>query len=154
MYTPHCIHIHVYKLYAYRCTRFNGNLFTCRISSSLVLWLVSSDCFQKKMKKKMKNMANILFCTSSNNIVTFSHVLHLDIIRRQDRKVKTEISSCMAIMLDHTHGNPYIHSTTVLCDVIASFPGLPHSVCIMCTIFLHGWNHCKEGKPGDKHHVG
>ena len=48
--------------------------------------------------------------------VTFSHVLHLDALRRQIElklKVTIEISLCMAIMQNH----PYIHSTTVLCDI-------------------------------------
>ena len=37
-------------------------------------------------------------------VVTFSHVLHLDVLRRQIElklKVKTEISLCMAIMQNH-----------------------------------------------------
>ena len=51
--------------------------------------------------------------------VIFSHVLHLDVLRRQIElklKVKTEISLCMAIMQNNPLPSLYIHSTTVLCD--------------------------------------
>ena len=79
------------------------------------------------MKKKKKNMANLknhvylyfgphmIFSSIFLHAVTFSHVLHLDVLKGQiglKLKVKTEISLCMAIMQNH----PYIHSTTVLCD--------------------------------------
>ena len=69
---------------------------------------------KKKMKKKKKkNMANLIksylpvFRTSYDifihflHAVTFSHVLHLDVLKSQiglKLKVKTEISLCMAIM--------------------------------------------------------
>ena len=44
--------------------------------------------------------------------VTFLHVLHFDVLKRQiEIEIETELFQ--AIMLD---GNPYIHSTTVLCD--------------------------------------
>ena len=67
--------------------------------------------FKKKMKKK--NTANLrksclpVFQTSYDifilflHAVTFSHVLHLDVVSSQIElklKVKTEISLCMAIM--------------------------------------------------------
>ena len=64
-------------------------------------------------KKKMKKMANFrksclpVFQTSNVfflQAVTFSHVLHLDVIRSQIElklKVKSEISLCMAIMQNH-----------------------------------------------------
>ena len=61
--------------------------------------------FTKKMKK-MKNLENHVFLpcvTFSSNIlhaVTFLHVLHLDVLRRQI-EIETEISLCMAIMLHH-----------------------------------------------------
>ena len=48
--------------------------------------------------------------------VTFSHVLHLDVLRRQIEsklKAKIEISLCMAIMQNHQLPSLY---TTVLCD--------------------------------------
>ena len=50
--------------------------------------------------------ACISYLLSSNFllVVTFSHVLHLDVLRRQIElklKVKTEISLCMAIMQNH-----------------------------------------------------
>ena len=63
----------------------------------------------------------VIFSSNFLLVVTFSHVLHLDVLRRQIElklKVKTEISLCMAIMQNH----PYIHSTTVLCD--RDSPGL------------------------------
>ena len=44
--------------------------------------------------------------------VTFSHDLHLHVIRGQIElklKVKTEISLCMAIMLDHPWQSLYTH---------------------------------------------
>ena len=51
--------------------------------------------------------------------VTFLHVLQLDVIKRQI-EIETESENgnllCMAIMLDYTHGNPHIHTTTILCD--------------------------------------
>ena len=67
----------------------------------------------KKKKMKKKNTANLrkscllvfgphifssIFCML---LYTFSHVLHLDVLRSQielKQKVKTEISVCMAIM--------------------------------------------------------
>ena len=96
--------------------------------------MVSEFRFFKKKKKKMKkkNTANLIksclpvFRTSYDifihflHAVTFSHVLHLDVLKSQigvKLKVKTEISLCMAIM-QNNHCHPYIHSTTVLCDII------------------------------------
>ena len=56
------------------------------------------------------------FSLSFLHAVTFLHVFHLDVLRGQiEIETETNISLCMAIMLDH-HGNPYIHSSTVLCD--------------------------------------
>ena len=68
----------------------------------------------KKKKKKKKNMDKIcencvylyftppvIFSSTFWHAVTFSHVLHLDVLRRQIElklKVKIEISLCMAIM--------------------------------------------------------
>ena len=76
--------------------------------------MVSEFRFVKKKKKmKKKNMANLIksclpvFRTSYDifihflHAVTFSHVLHLDVLKSQiglKLKVKTEISLCMAIM--------------------------------------------------------
>ena len=61
-----------------------------------------------KKKKKKKNMDNLrksclpVFRTSYDIFIhTFSHVLHLDVLKSQiglKLKVKTEISLCMAIM--------------------------------------------------------
>ena len=59
----------------------------------------------------------VIFSSIFLHAVTFSHVLHLDVLRRQIElklKVIIEISLCMAIMQNHPF--PYIHSTTVLCD--------------------------------------
>ena len=64
--------------------------------------------FKKKMKKK-KMMENHVYLYFGPHIfssifwhaVTFSHVLHLDVVRSQIElklKVKSEISLCMAIM--------------------------------------------------------
>ena len=60
----------------------------------------------------------MIFSSIVLHAVTFSHVLHLDVLRRQIElklKAKIEISLCMAIM-QNTHCHPYIHSTTVMCD--------------------------------------
>ena len=46
----------------------------------------------------------MIFSSNFLLVVTFSHVLHLDVLRRQIElklKVKTEISLCMAIMQNH-----------------------------------------------------
>ena len=46
----------------------------------------------------------LIFSSNFLLVVTFSHVLHLDVLRRQIElklKVKTEISLCMAIMQNH-----------------------------------------------------
>ena len=71
---------------------------------------------KKKMKKKKKNMDNLrksclpVFRTSYDIFIcffacfTFSHVLHLDVLKSQiglKLKVKTEISLCMAIMQNY-----------------------------------------------------
>ena len=65
---------------------------------------------KKKMKKKKKNMDNLrnhvylysgphmTFSSIFWHAVTFSHVLHLDVLKGLKVKVKTEISLCMAIM--------------------------------------------------------
>ena len=56
----------------------------------------------------------MIFSSIFLHAVTFSHVLHLDVLKSQiglKLKVKTEISLCMAIMQ-----NSHIHSTTILCD--------------------------------------
>ena len=61
----------------------------------------------------------MIFSSNFLHAVTFSHVLHLDVLKSQiglKLKVKTEISLCMAIM-QNNHCHPYIHSTTVLCDI-------------------------------------
>ena len=61
----------------------------------------------------------MIFSSIFLHAVTFSHVLHLDVLKSQiglKLKVKTGISLCMAIM-QNNHCHPYIHSTTVLCDI-------------------------------------
>ena len=40
----------------------------------------------------------MIFSSIFLHAVTFSHVLHLDVLKSQKLKVKTEISLCMAIM--------------------------------------------------------
>ena len=64
----------------------------------------------------------MIFSSIFLHAVTFSHVLHLDVLKSQiglKLKVKTEISLCMAIMQTN-HCHAYIHSTTVLCDILVS----------------------------------
>ena len=43
----------------------------------------------------------VIFLSNFLLVVTFSHVLHLDVLRVLKLKVKTEISLCMAIMQNH-----------------------------------------------------
>ena len=67
----------------------------------------------------------MIFSSIFLHAVTFSHVLHLDVLKSQiglKLKVKTEISLCMAIM----QNNPLPSSTTVLCDYIV------HTVSLSC----------------------
>ena len=83
--------------------------------------MVSEFRFFKKKKKKMANLRKSclpVFWTSYDifihflQAVIFSCVLHLDVVRSQIElklKVKTEISLCR-----------YIHSTTILCDIVSS----------------------------------
>ena len=66
--------------------------------------------FKKKKKKKMANLRkscylyfgpHMIFSSIFLHAVTFSHVLHLDVLKSQiglKLKAKTEISLCMAIM--------------------------------------------------------
>ena len=51
-------------------------------------------------------------------IRSFLYVLDIDVTRNGNNlklKVKSELSLVWALMLNN-HSNPYIHSTTVLCD--------------------------------------
>ena len=74
-----------------------------------------------KKKKNIDNLCVYLYFTppvifSSNflHAVTFSHVLHLDVLRRQTElklKAKIEISLCMAIM--QKHPLPSLYTRTV-----------------------------------------
>ena len=74
--------------------------------------------FKKKMKKKKKKKKKticencvylyftppVIFSSIFLHAVTFSHVLHLDVLSRQIElklKAKIEISLCMAIMQNH-----------------------------------------------------
>ena len=79
-----------------------------------MLWLVSfAFSKEEEAEEQHGQSVKIMFaCISylvifSSNfllIVTFPHVLHLDVLRRQIElklKVKTEISLCMAIMQNH-----------------------------------------------------
>ena len=85
-----------------------------------------------KKKKKKKNMDNLLklylpvvhtSCDIFINFlhaVTFSHVLHLDVLRRQIElkfKAKIEFSLCMAIMQNHPLPSLYTqyYRTVILC---------------------------------------
>ena len=73
----------------------------------------------------------MIFSSNILLVVTFSHVLHLDVLRRQIElklKVKTEISLCMAIM-ETTYCHPYIHSTTILCGIRSTW-------CIMICLVI------------------
>ena len=82
------------------CTRSEENPFTCRSSTAMVIEL----CFFMKKMKKMKNVKVLYTCISYLVIIfamqlpfyMFSTLMSL---RRQIEE--TEISLCMAIMLDH-----------------------------------------------------
>ena len=86
-----------------------------------------------KRKKKTKNMKKhvslyftdvmskyIYFCL----IYSFLYVFDIDVTRNGNNlklKVKSEFSLSMGLMLIN-HSNPYIHTTTVLCDERFSNP--------------------------------
>ena len=56
----------------------------------------------------------MIFSSTFLHAVTFSHVLHLDVLRRQIElklKAKIEISLCMAIMQNHPLPSLYIASS-------------------------------------------
>ena len=57
----------------------------------------------------------MIFSSSFLHAVTFLHVLHLDVLKRQI-EIETESKNSNILMYGDNHGNPYIHSTTVLCD--------------------------------------
>ena len=79
--------------------------------------MVSEIRFFKKMKKKKmaicENCVYLYFTPPSSiflHVVTFSHVLHLDVLRRQIElklNAKIEISLCMAIMQNHPLPSQY-----------------------------------------------
>ena len=71
-----------------------------------MLWLVSF-AFSKEEDEEEENHVylyfgpHMIFSSIFLHAVTFSHVLHLDVLKSQiglKLKVKTEISLCMAIM--------------------------------------------------------
>ena len=90
--------------------------------------------FMKKMmnkEKKMKNLWNHIYLyfiphvTFSSNFlhaVTFLHVLHFDVLRRQ---IKIETESIFPYTT--THGIPYVHSTIVLCDNRFEYRQITHT---------------------------
>ena len=75
-----------------------------------MLWLVTF-AFSKEEDEEDDNLYKLcllippaIFSSNFLLVVTFSHVLHLDVLRRQIElklKVKTEISLCIAIMQNH-----------------------------------------------------
>ena len=69
----------------------------------------------------------MIFSSNFLLVVTFSHVLHLDVLRRQIElklKVKTEISLCMAIMQNHPLPSLYTQYYIAYC-VIGIAMGCP-----------------------------
>ena len=82
---------------------------------------------RKKKKKKTKNMKKTCFavfhrCYGEIHlfwvIESFLYVLYINVTRNGNNlklKVKSEFSLSMGLMLIK-HSNPYIHSTTILCD--------------------------------------
>ena len=56
-------------------------------------------------------------------IYSFLYVFDIDVTRNGNNlklKVKSEFSLSMGLMLIN-HSNPYIHSTTVLCDIVVRY---------------------------------
>ena len=62
----------------------------------------------------------MIFSSIFLHAVTFSHVLHLDVLRRQIElklKAKIEISLCMAIMQNHPLPSLYIQVNEKICNL-------------------------------------
>ena len=70
----------------------------------------------------------MIFSSNFLLVVTFSHVLHLDVLRRQIElklKVKTEISLCMAIMQNHPLSSLYTqYGSTVYIEYRTVYIGM------------------------------
>ena len=69
----------------------------------------------------------MIFSSTFLHAVTFSHVLHLDVLRRQIElklKAKIEISLCMAIMQFEPPIAIPIYTVLPYCVILNSLPGL------------------------------
>ena len=85
---------------------------------------------KEKKKKKTKNKKNMFRCISRmlcrntfilREYIFFGYILDIDVTKNGNNskpKVKSEFSLIlsMGLMLIKHSSNPYIHSTTVLCD--------------------------------------
>ena len=67
--------------------------------------------------------SDIVHITSQHNQILYTgyflHILHLDTIKSEiNFKLKVKMNEILmyGFQLDIDHSNPYIHSTTVLCD--------------------------------------
>ena len=79
---------------------------------------------KKKMTKNMKKQVSLYFRGVMSKFIyfwliySFLYVLDIDVTRNGNNlklKVKSEFSLSMGLMVIN-HSNPYIHSTTVLCN--------------------------------------
>ena len=108
----------------------NEYLSSCKISSLVVLrfWQYSSstrlNVRRRRRRQRTQRTSFAVFpgCYVENiyfwRIYSFLYVLDIDVTRNGNNlklKVKSEFSLSMGLMVIK-HSNPYIHSTTVLCD--------------------------------------
>ena len=109
------------------CTRSEENLFVRKISSLVLLRLLSYASSWRRREEDEESVKIIFTCISylmwhfhpifcmQLLFYMFFTLMSLKDRLRLKLKVKTKISLCMAIMLDHPWQS-YIHSTTILCD--------------------------------------
>ena len=129
------------------CTSSDENLFTCKISSSLELCLVRF-MFSKEDEEEEEEdeeSVKIMFTCISYLVWHFHLIFFMQLLfymfftlmSLKDRlrlklKVKTQISLCMAIMLD----NPWQSLYTVLCDISLRALHIPYiSKCFYALLF-------------------
>ena len=77
----------------------------------------------------------VIFSSNFLLVVTFSHVLHLDALRRQIElklKVKTEISLCTAIMQNHPLPSLYTQYYRTVIHQLESVQKLALKICSHC----------------------
>ena len=84
---------------------------------------LSSTRLSGRRRKENEKTGFAIFSGCFGELIFLVYVLDIDVTRNGNNlklKIKSEISLSMGLMLIN-HSNPYIHSTTVLCDkIIAS----------------------------------